>query len=316
MRRADPGLYGYLPYFGRPCIAWPGGARLAFWCAPNVEHYELEPPPNPERTPWPRPIPDVLHYSWRDYGNRAGIWRMMAAMDRFGVKGSVSLNVAVCDHFPEIAHAMRERGWEFFSHGVYNTRYTYGMSEVQERALIEDVKASVLKWGGHELKGWLAPALTLTEHTINLVAEAGLDYTLDLFHDDQPMPVTTRSGRRLVSVPYSLEINDFTALYQGAMTPAEYTAAIKAQFDRLYMEGAEGGRVMCLPLHPFLIGQPHRIGELERALDYITGHAGVWVTTPREIAAHFLAHHYDDFAKAIAAHAAAFPGHDARMQLP
>jgi allantoinase len=302
-RPAEPGFYDPLPYFERPRISWPGGARLAFWCAPNIEHYEFQPPSNPERTPWPRPVPDVLHWSWRDYGNRAGIWRMMAVMDRFRVPGSVSLNVAVCDHFPEIAEAMRTRKWELFSHGVYNTRYTYGMSEAQERRLIADVQASVLKWSGEPLAGWLAPAVTLTENTIHLLAEAGLTYTLDLFHDDQPMPVRVRSGARFVSVPYSLEVNDFTALYQGAKTPRDYARMIKAQFDRLYLEGAEGGRVMCLPLHPFLIGQPHRIGALEEALDYITGHDGVWVTTAREIAAHYLANHYDAFAAAIEARA-------------
>lgn len=301
-RQEDPGLYDYLPYYDRPRITWPGGARLAFWCAPNVEHYELDPPPNPSRTPWPRPIPDVLHYSWRDYGNRAGIWRMMEVMDKYGVRGSVSLNVAVCDHFPQIAAAMRARNWEFFSHGIYNTRYTYGMTADQERAVIEDVKASVLKWGGHELKGWLAPAVTCTENTMDLLAEAGIAYTLDLFHDDQPMPVNVRS-KRLISVPYSLEINDFTMLYQASTTPRDYSNAIKAQFDRLYLEGAENGQVMCLPLHPFLIGQPHRITALEAALDYITSHAGVWLATGREIAEHYYAHHYDAFVAAIAARA-------------
>jgi peptidoglycan/xylan/chitin deacetylase (PgdA/CDA1 family) len=300
MGTEDPGLYDYLPYYDRPKITWPGGARLAFWCAPNIEHYELDPPLNPSRTSWPRPVPDVLHYAWRDYGNRVGIWRMMAAMDRYGVRGSISLNVAVCDHFPDIAAACRERGWEFFSHGVYNTRYTYNMSEDQERTFIEDVKVSIRKWSGQELAGWLAPALTLTERTMDLLAEAGITYTLDLFHDDQPLPVNVRSGR-LISVPYSLEINDFTSLFQGNATPRDYTDAIKAQFDRLYLEGADNGQVMCLPLHPFLIGQPHRLRQFEEALDYITSHDKVWLATGREIAGYYLTHHYDAFAAAIAA---------------
>jgi hypothetical protein len=58
---------------------------------------------------------------------------------------------------------------------------------------------------------------------------------------------------------------------------------------------------MCLPLHPFLIGQPHRVREFDRALGYIAGHAGVWLTTAAEIAEFFLANHYDQFAAAIAA---------------
>lgn len=304
MKKAEPGLYDYLPYFDRPRIAWPNGARLAFWCAPNIEHYEIDPPPNPLRMPWARPHPDVLGYSWRDYGNRAGVWRMMEVMDRFGVRGSVSLNVAVCDHYPEIIEACVARGWELFSHGVYNTRYTYGMSEAQERALIEDVRNTINRASGQELRGWLAPAITLTDRTVDLLAEAGLTYTLDLFHDDQPLPVKTAKGR-LVSVPYSLEVNDFTALYQGATSPADYTGMIIAQFERLYAEGADGGRVMCLPLHPFLIGQPHRVRELSRALEYITSHDGVWLATAAEIADHFIAHHYDAFVAAIAARAEA-----------
>ena len=112
------------------------------------------------------------------------------------------------------------------------------------------------------------------------------------------MPVNVRNGR-LVSVPYSLEINDFTSLHQAGTSPRDYTDAIKAQFDRLYQEGADNGQVMCLPLHPFLIGQPHRVKHLEEALEYITSHDGVWLTTAHEIADHYNAHHYDAFAAAI-----------------
>ena len=119
-----------------------------------------------------------------------------------------------------IIEACVARKWELFSHGVYNTRYQYAMTAEQERRLIADVRDTIRRCSGQELRGWLAPAITLTESTIELLAEAGLTYTLDLFHDDQPMPVKTISGR-LISVPYSLEINDFTALYQGATSPSD-----------------------------------------------------------------------------------------------
>jgi allantoinase len=128
---AEPGHYDYAPYSGRPKIVWPGGARIAVWLAPNIEHYELEPPGNPRKVPWPRPVPDVLNYSHRDYGNRVGFWRMADVMAKHGVRGSVSLNVAVCDHYPEIIERCCELGWELFSHGTYNTRYFYDLSEDQ-----------------------------------------------------------------------------------------------------------------------------------------------------------------------------------------
>ena len=107
--KRDPGLYDYLPYDQRrPKIRWPNGARVAFWLAPNIEFYELDPPKNPTRGAWPRPAPDVLGYSYRDYGNRVGFWRMLEAFDRCGVRGSVSLNVAMCEHHPEVIEACAE----------------------------------------------------------------------------------------------------------------------------------------------------------------------------------------------------------------
>ena len=295
--KRDPGLYDYLPYAKRPRIEWPDGAQLAFWVAPNIEFYELDPPKNPTRGSWPRPAPDVLGYSYRDYGNRTGFWRMMEAMDRCGVRGSVSLNVAVCEHHPEIIKACAERGWEFYSHGTYNTRYMFNMSEEQERALIQDSIDTIKKHTGQRLDGWLSPALSYTERTLDLVAEMGLTYICDLFHDDQPGPVKAKKGR-LTSVPYSLEMNDFIVYNVNLVSPRHYGDILKRQFDRLYAEGAESGTVMCIPLHPYLIGQPYRIKAFEEALRYIAGHDKVWLATGREIAKHFNDNYYDAFARA------------------
>lgn len=305
MTVSDPGIYAYSPYDDRPRITWPDGARVAFWVAPNIEFYEARPPANPVRQDMSRPAPDVVFYAHRDYGNRVGVWRMMEAMDRYGVRGSVSLNVAVCDHHPEIIEACVERGWELFSHGVYNTRYQYGMSEAQHRALIEDAIETIDRASGQKLAGWLSPALSNTERTLDLLAEYGVLYTCDLFHDDQPQPVKVRQGR-LISIPYSLEMNDIVVYHQiNSSPPRQYTEVIKRQFDQLYEEGAENGTVMCIPLHPFLVGQPHRVGPFAEALEYITGHDGVWVTTGREIAEYYLEHHYDDV---VAAQSAATAG--------
>ena len=294
----DPGRYDYLPSIDRPKLSWPGGARIAVWVAPNIEHYEFAPLASPLRTATPRPPPDLPWLMPRDYGNRAGVWRMMDVMDRYGVRGSVSLNVAVCDHYPEIIEACVKRGWELFSHGIYNTRYLYGMDADQQREVIADVKETIRKASGQPLSGWLSPALSNTDETLDLLAEAGVLYTADLMHDDQPLPVKVRSGR-LISMPYSLEINDYTCLAVKRMTPQRYTETIKAQFDQLYAEGADNPQVMCLPLHPWLIGLPHRLREFDQALRYIASRDKVWLATGREIAQWYLEHHYDQVQTAI-----------------
>jgi peptidoglycan/xylan/chitin deacetylase (PgdA/CDA1 family) len=288
----DPELYSYWPYRNRPKIRWKNGAKIAFWVAPNIEFYELDPPPNPMRKPWARPHPDVRGYSMRDYGNRVGHYRMMEVMDKYGVRGSISLSVAMCQHHPEIIQACVERNWEFFSHGIYNTRYTYGMSEEQERAIIQDAFRTVREATGQTIKGWLAPALTHTERTFDLIAEAGIIYTCDLFQDDQPQPLKVRSGK-LISMPYSLEVNDVICYNSYFHSPRHYGEVLKRQFDTLYREGEESGTVMCIPLHAYLVGHPHRIKPFEEALAYITSHPDVWVTTAAEIAAYYYEHYYD-----------------------
>src|SRR5262245_64399088 len=105
MTLSDPGYYAYAPITDRPRLTWPDNARIAVWLAPNIEFYELLPPTNPAWSAWPRGQPDILGYSYRDYGNRVGIWRLLEVLARHGARGSVALNVALSEHHPDIIEA-------------------------------------------------------------------------------------------------------------------------------------------------------------------------------------------------------------------
>jgi allantoinase len=270
----------------RPPLRWPGGARVALWVAPNIEHYEFLPEKIRVRDPWPRmPHPDILGYGLRDYGNRVGVWRLMELFDRYPLPITVSLSMAVLQMYPDIADAMMQRGWEFMSHGLYNTRYHWGLDEDAERAAIAECQQIHRAVTGRALSGWFSPAASNTLQTPDLVAEAGIAYLCDLYHDDQPTPIQVRSGT-LVSLPYSMEINDSIAWRRGQEAEA-FAQKICDEFDVLYAEGAHSGKVMNIAVHPFIMGQPHRIDHLARALDYILSHSGVWCATGADIVAHY-----------------------------
>lgn len=289
----DVTLYGARPLNAtRQKIVWPGGARIAVWIAPNLEYYELNPPDNPSRHPWPRIKPDILNYGRRDYGNRVGFERIADLLTGNGFRASVSLNVALCDHYPEIIKKCDDLGWELFTHGVYNTRYLYGMSAEQIREVVRDSRDTIKKYTGQTLKGWLAPALSTTIETTDILAEEGLIYTLDFLHDDQPTPIKVKSGR-MINVPYSLVVNDVPLLYMQHVTPDEYFRILCAQFDQLYKEGEDYGTVMCVPIHPFIVGKPHCIGALRRFLEYVNRHDGVWRPTASEIADFYYDNYYN-----------------------
>lgn len=273
----------YSPIVTRPKLTLPGGKRLAVYVVPNIEFYEYLPPASPLRDPWPRtPHPDVLGYGTRDYGNRVGLSRLFETMDHFNVRGTVSLNVALLDHLPDILEACEKRKWDFLGHGLYNSRYFHGLPEADERAVIADCVATFRKYTGRQLKGWLSPAITFTENTPDLVAEAGISYYCDWVHDDQPFPMRVREGR-LITMPYVMDTND-AVLWRTGHEGEEFARMAKDQFDVLYREGAESARFMCIPLHPYIAGQPHRIRYVEEVLDHVCRHDGVWMATGGEIA--------------------------------
>ena len=284
----------YSPIIERPPIKWPNNARVAFWVSPNIEHYEYMPVFDGVRNPWPRsPYPDAREYSYRDYGNRVGFWRMTEVLDKHNIKCCVSLNEAVLEHYPEIRDAMVERDYDFMSHGIYNTRYLSALTEDEEREFYRDCIDTLKKHTGKKLKGMLGPSITATERTPDLMAEAGLIYHTDWMHDDQPAPINVKTGK-LVSVPYSIELNDVPVFGRNGGEGDYFEWICKAQFDRLYEEGAQSGMVMGVALHPYLIGQPHRTKYLDNLLGYIMSHDGVWQTTADEIAEYYIANYYDE----------------------
>lgn len=278
----------YSPIAERPRLTWPNGARVAVWVVPNVEHYEFLPDPAGPRNPWPRmPHPDILGYGLRDYGNRVGLWRMAEVTDKLGIPVTLSLNMANWEHYPEILEASLARGWDVMCHGVYNTRYHWNMPEDEERAVIADCVATYRRFTGAQLAGWFSPAATFTWNTPDLVAEAGITYLCDWYHDDQPTRMRVREGG-LITLPYQMDIND-AMVWRHHIEADDFAQMIIDHFDTLWREGAEQGRVVCVALHPFIMGQPQRIRALERALKHIVGHDEVWLATGREIAEYWLA---------------------------
>ena len=179
----------------------------------------------------------MLGYGVRDYGNRVGLWRMFEVMDHFGIRCTSSLNLAVFDHYPQILEAHEKRKWDVMAHGLYNTRYHWNMAEDAERAAIEQCVESYRRHTGRQLAGWFSPAATFTHNTPDLVAEAGIKYYCDWYHDDQPFPIRVRSGS-LITIPYQMDIND-AMTYRHAIEAAEFAQMVTDHFDCVYAEAAQ-----------------------------------------------------------------------------
>jgi peptidoglycan/xylan/chitin deacetylase (PgdA/CDA1 family) len=279
--------FEYLPAIGRRKLELPGGARVALWIGLNIEHYPFG-RPGISISPITASLPvDPMNYGWRDYGPRVGVWRVMDVLDRLGMRASVLLNSDVCERYQAIVEEGRRRGWAWLAHGRDNATLQTGMSPDEERSYLTDVVDTIERGTGQRPRGWLGPALTETACTPALLAELGLTYVCDWCNDDEPYLLEVDGGPML-SMPYSVETNDITLLASKGFTAPQYAQVLVDQFDVLYEEGERSGRVMAIPLHPFLVGQPFRIRHLEAALAHIAGHEHVWLATSDEIAEWYL----------------------------
>ena len=292
---SDPNYYEYSSLLDRPQLTLPGGAKIAVFIVPNVEYLEFLPPGNPFRAPYAKPAPDIGTFQARDYGNRVALWRLFDLFDELGIKTTASVNAAVFEHFPQLGEEMAKRDWDYQSHGIYNTRFAFGMDEAMEREQIQTVIDTVKRATGKMISGWLGPALTTTANTPHLLAEAGIKYWADLFHDDEPTKIAVRQGQ-LISLPYSFEINSGVALGGQAQTGEAFGRMITDQFDALYAEGATAPKVMAICLHPFAVTAPGRTKYLRKALEHILGHSGVWQATAGDIADWYLANSIKEIA--------------------
>lgn len=280
----DNQLFDYSPITERPPLAWPGGARVAFYLGLNIEHYQVDRPSTSIFGGTAGLSPDPLNYGWRDYGPRVGIWRLIESLDRLGLRASVLLNSDVCSRYPQIIEAGRERGWAWLAHGRDNSTFEAGMSADEERAYLAEVVDTIEKATGSRPKGWLGPALTETFETPRLLAELGLSYVLDWCNDDQPYRLNVDG---MLSVPYSIEVNDVTLFVGKSLSGPDFRQIVIDQFDQLYADSLTSGRVMALCLHPFIVNQPFRHRYLVEALEYIVGRGDVWLATSDEIADHY-----------------------------
>ena len=270
----------------RKKVNWPGGARIALWVVPALEWFPLDMKGKPFKPPGAMmtPYPDLRHYTLRDYGNRVGIFRVMKTLDRFGIRASVAANAAVAVRHPYLIKACVERGWEVIANGLDMDHLHYeGLPKDEERKLIEGSLAVLRRLSGQKVRGWLSPARSESFVTLDLAAAAGVDYVCDWVNDDMPYAMRTES-RAIYSMPLSNDMDDHTILVQNRHSEDAYMQQVCDQFDVLYKEAAtRGGRILALPLHPWVIGQPYRIGALEGVLTHIMENKDVWTATGADI---------------------------------
>ena len=279
------GRYRYHPLPERPVYDWPGGKRLAVYLALNLEHFSFGEGLGAELAPG-GPQPDILNFAWRDWGNRIGAWRMLELFEALDAPVSVLVNSTIYDYCPQLVAAHRKRGDEIVGHGRTNAERQGVLDESAESQLIAEATARLTAEEGVAPAGWLGPWISESRVTPDLLQEAGYRYLLDWAHDDQPIWLQTRGGK-ILSVPYPQELNDIPSIVGRKDSPQQFADMIVDAFDEMLEQSAGQPLVMGIALHAYLVGQPHRLRPLRRALQHITAKRDqIWLTTAGGVADH------------------------------
>ena len=293
--------YPYIPIFERQPLRWPNGARVALIITFNLETWDLTkdtdkayyaggPPILPDVLPGR--VPDFPNYTWREYGQRVGIWRLYELFDELGDKASCTTNAVTFERRRPMVQAVLDRGWELLAHNWEQGELLtdYAGDPAKEREIVLRTLAKYEAEVGRKAKGWLSSSLRSTLQTADILAEQGCTFYCDIMNDDQPYLLKTPSGP-IVSIPYSNEINDFTLLTRRNYTTDQFCDILIEELDVLYEEGATTGRIMNLGLHPHVSGRAHRLRAIREFIEHAQSLPGVWWATREEIAAWYLENH-------------------------
>lgn len=272
----------YSAIVDRPPLEFGGETKLVVWPILNLEVWEITRPMARQVLPAPTGVsvqPDIPNWSWHEYGMRVGYWRLKDMFDSRSITPTLSINANVCERYERVAASARDAGWEFMAHS-YVQMPTHALED-EEANLIKSLEVCEAFTGKRSL-GWLGPGLTQTYATPDLLTKHGIKYCGDFVFDDEPCVMNTENGK-LVTLPYTVELNDIPTMIVQHHVSEYFKTKIIDQFDQLYSESGERAKFLSFAIHPYISGVPHRTKYLAQAIDYMAGHDGVEFWTGEQI---------------------------------
>lgn len=224
-----------------------------------------------------------------EYGSRAGVWRVLRLLRKYGIPATIFAVGMALEKYPEMGAVFVREGHEVCSHGYRWINYQ-DVDEETERAHIRKTIDIITRTTGTRPLGWYTGRTG--PNTRRLVAEAGgFLYDADDYSDDLPFWTQAAGAPQLV-IPYTLDTNDMRyATAQGFNAGDQYFTYLRDAFDTLYAEGDVAPKMMSVGLHCRLAGRPARTAALERFIQHVKLHDKVWICRRVDIARHWRAHH-------------------------
>lgn len=267
-------------------MIWPGNKRIAVVFNVCVEAWSDGKAPgiSPMGNPLPAGALDNMAISWASYGYKKGIYRLLDAFQKHGLKASMMVNGVIAERAPEAVKAIAQNGHEVLSHSYSMDVIPALLDEEAEKTNIKRCKDLLENASGQKLKGWLSPRGTPSPHTARLLAEAGFNWYGDVFDDDLPY-VQEFSDKKIVAIPLGTDVNDMPFMKYGA-PPKQMVESFMQNLEVAHDAGQTC--VIDVTSHAHIFGRP-RGAYFYSQIMAEAARADVWVATRNEIADHVLA---------------------------
>jgi peptidoglycan/xylan/chitin deacetylase (PgdA/CDA1 family) len=267
---------------------WPGGHRIAIFF--NIAFEAWSDGKGPGIGPMGNPLPagnfDTNALSFGNYGPLRGIWRLLESLEHHKLTASVMVSGVLAERHPDAVKAVAAAGHEVIAHAYGQEIIPVLLTEAAEKEHISKTTQLIANVIGSTPKGWMSPRATPSVVTYRLLAEAGYLWHGDAMDDDLPY-IQDFSGKRIVAVPFTMEVNDFPIYMRYGNSPRQYVEAFENTLARL-RQRESGAVLLDATAHAHVFGRPLGASAYEAVMEIAKGTPGVWIGTRGEAAKHML----------------------------
>lgn len=295
-RARDLTGYGASP----PQVTWPNGARLAVSVVVNFEEgAELSVGDGDPVNEVFGEVQSVVPAGRRDlpleetfaYGLRAGLPRMLAALERHRLPATFMMCGRAVERSPDAARAVVAAGHEPAGHGWRWTPHVNYTDPEVERTDIRRCRDVIRAVTGVAPVGFMCRS-SQSDATRRLLVEEGFLYDSSAFDDDLPYWDVTSGPRPILVLPYAFDTNDMKFYHPtGFRSADEFLGYLRRAIEVLLAEADAGAtRMLNIGLHLRITGRPARFWAVQRLFEDLAALGPrVFVATRRELATHWAA---------------------------
>lgn len=253
------------------------------------------------------------------FAGEVGVPRLLELFRRYELTCSWFVPGHSIESFPRQFESIIDAGHEIGLHG-YSHENPLAMTRDQEAAVLQRSIELIERFSGQRPTGYVAPWWELSESSIGLLLDAGIEYDHSLMHHDflpyyvpageswTPIdysapaeswmkPIKLGAPTPLVEIPASWYLDDLPPMMfikkspnsHGFVNPRDIEVMWRDQFDWVYREMDYAA--FTIAVHPDVSGRPQVLLMLERLIGYISSHEGVSWKKFHDIADAFRARH-------------------------